>query len=554
MSLSNIVRGRTSVGLRAGRQQSPTLPVPDFEPSEQDIIQTLTERLANLEIIVEGKAQANQIRTLIAYSDEAVLIKAQDIVLAGDVTIAKIINEQNGTTNGEVPISITRIIGDRIRTGVITSNNFGASAGTSINLNDGTIIVGGTDEPSLSFASGNLTITGTLAATSVIADTVTVGGQAISAIKTNASTGASHAGSTGNPHGTDLSEVTGDLDDIANGSSFFKTNANEVAGAGRGFNALDASFNYVRGLATQRIVVSESNPSNGIVIDSAGVRAYASGSPTFTLNASTGAATFAGTVSAGSIITSSVTVDGVPLSVVNSNATTGASHAVSGGNPHGTNLSQISGDLDDIANGSAFFKTNANEVAGAGRGFNALDGSSNYVRGLSTQRLIVSESNPSNGIVMDSAGVRAYAAGSPTFTLNASTGAATFAGDVETTGRVVATGGNTVSGVLAAMHAIAGTVGGSGIYAKQNVGTIAVSADATSGWAVLGVATTGLGVEGRSTNASGIGVQAENTAGGVALDIPAGYIKKLKAVGGTLEVWDTATNTSQGVFFYEFRS
>jgi hypothetical protein len=46
-----------------------------------------------------------------------------------------------------------------------------------------------------------------------------------------------------------------------------------------------------------------------------------------------------------------------------------------------------------------------------------------------------------------------------------------------------------------------------------------------------------------------------NAASGVALDLPLGYIARTKSTtAGVLEVWDTATNTSQGTFYYEFRS
>jgi hypothetical protein len=146
-----------------------------------------------------------------------------------------------------------------------------------------------------------------------IAGSVTTDAVQISTIRTNAATGSTHAGVTGNPHSTDLSQITGDLDDIANGSTFFKTTANDVSGAVRGFNALDASYNYVRGLSTTRIVVSEANPTNGVVIDSGGVRGYGSSVNTFNLNASNGSLSLTGTLSAGSIIAGSVTVSGVTL-------------------------------------------------------------------------------------------------------------------------------------------------------------------------------------------------------------------------------------------------
>ena len=61
----------------------------------------------------------------------------------------------------------TTITGDQIRTGLIRSNNWGASEGSEINLNDGTVILGGGSGLSgdyLRFDGTNLTITGTLVA------------------------------------------------------------------------------------------------------------------------------------------------------------------------------------------------------------------------------------------------------------------------------------------------------------------------------------------------------------------------------------------------------
>lgn len=416
-----IIRGQKSVGMTTTRVRLPTLPLPQESPSSADIIAELQNRLVNLETLVEGKADSSKIRTLIAYSDEAVLIKAKDIVLAGDVTIAKIINEQNGTTSGEVPVSITRIIGNRVQTGQLLSNNWGPSAGSYISLDDGVIIMGGSDAPALYYEAGDIFMTGTL--------------------------------------------------------------------------------------------------------------------------------------NAGSIITSSVTVDGVTLGTIKGNASTGAGHAgVTGGNPHGTSMAQIAGDLDDIADGSSYFKSTASQNAGGTRAVNALDGSYDYIRTISTQKIVVSGSNPSNGIMFDVNGLRTYAAGSPTFTLNSSNGSAFFGGDIETSGRVIARGGNTFSGIIAAMHAIAGSIGGAGLYANSGSGTTAISADTTTGWAVLAKSTSGTAVEGRASGSGGIGVEAENTTGGVALNIPAGYIARPKsASAGVLEMWDTATNTSQGKFYYEFR-
>lgn len=118
-----IIRGTPSIGFSNVFTELPTLPAVGL--TSQEIIDDLVAKFANLTTLVEGKADANKIRTLIAYSDEGIFIKAQDIVLAGTVTIADIINDQNGTQSGEIAQSITQIVGNKIRTGSITSNEWG---------------------------------------------------------------------------------------------------------------------------------------------------------------------------------------------------------------------------------------------------------------------------------------------------------------------------------------------------------------------------------------------------------------------------------------------
>lgn len=407
-----IIRGQKSVGMTTTRVRLPTLPLPQESPSSADIIAELQNRLVNLETLVEGKADSSKIRTLIAYSAEAVLIKAKDIVLAGDVTIAKIINEQNGTTSGEVPVSITRIIGNRVQTGQLLSNNWGPSAGSYISLDDGVIIMGGSDAPALYYEAGDIFMTGTL--------------------------------------------------------------------------------------------------------------------------------------NAGSIITSSVTVDGVTLGTIKGNASTGAGHAgVTGGNPHGTSMAQIAGDLDDIADGSSYFKSTASQNAGGTRAVNALDGSYDYIRTISTQKIVVSGSNPSNGIMFDVNGLRTYAAGSPTFTLNASTGAAFFGGDVGTAGYLFA------SGTYAAPSGYTAAIQASPASSSQRA---LVGHSSGTGIGVTGISATGTGVQGVALASGGKAMQAFGySSSDIAFEIVTGFISKTRSAGGVLEMWDTATNTSQGKFYYEFR-
>ncbi len=414
-----IIRGQKSIGMSAARPAPVTLPPGSISPDE--ILQDLALRLVNLETLVERKADSDRLRSLIAISPEAIKLQARDIVLAGTVTIVDVFNDYNGTATGVVPARLTRIRGDIIQTGTLKGNSFGPSAGSAWDLDNDIMVMGGTENPKFLFDGEDLEIAGTIRAGSIIAESVTVGGVQLGTIKSNAATGATHAGQTGNVHNVSLSQISGDLDDIGDGSTYYRSTFNQVVGGGRAYNALDSSYDYIRAISTQKIVISGSNPSNGIVFDVSGLRAYQ--------------------------------------------------------------------------------------------------------------------------------------AASPTLVINAATGSSTWSGDIETAGRVIATGGETVSGVLAAMHAIAGTIGGTGLYARQNIGTTAVGAEATTGWAMLGIASSsgGLGAEGRSTSAAGFGVRAQNTADGVALDVPAGYINKPRVTDHLLDVWDYSTGTFAGTFEFRFR-
>ena len=414
-----IVRGQKSIGMSTIRPVPVTLPSASLSPDE--ILQDLANRLGNLETIVERKADADRIRSYIAVSPEAIKLQARDIVLAGTVTIVDVFNDYNGTVTGVVPAKMSRIRGDVIQTGTLKGNAFGPDAGSAWDLDNDIMVMGGTDNPKFLFDGEDLEIAGTIRAGSIIAESVTVGGVEIGTIKSNAATGASHASATGNVHNVSLAQISGDLDDIANGSTYYRTTFTQTQGASRAYQALDSSFDYIRAISTQKIAISGSNPANGIVFDVSGLRAYRSSSPTLVIN--------------------------------------------------------------------------------------TLLGSS------------------------------------------------TWSGDIETAGRVIATGGNTLSGVIAAMHAIAGTIGGAGLYARQNIGTTAISADATNGWGVLAIATAsgGEGVEGRATHSGAVGVRAQNTADGIALDIPTGYISKPRVTDHLLDVWDHVTGSLVGTFEFRFR-
>ncbi len=59
----------------------------------------------------------------------------------------------------------TAIVGDHIRTGVLESNNWGTSAGSQFDLDDGTFKLGGSSSPKLQWNGTTLTVQGTIYAT-----------------------------------------------------------------------------------------------------------------------------------------------------------------------------------------------------------------------------------------------------------------------------------------------------------------------------------------------------------------------------------------------------
>jgi hypothetical protein len=186
-------------------------------------------------------------------------------------------------------------------------------------------------------------------------------------------------------------------------------------------------------------------------------------------------------------------------------------HIAATGNVHGVTLTQINGDLDDIADGSNYFRTTANQVTGAGRAFNALNTSSEYIRSLKSTQLTVVGSNPSTGWVGDANGIRMYQSGSLKVNIPVS-GDPSFSGDIsgasniDITGKGVFRGMLTTSGHTASVVANPdGAGGGFGLYAESGSSTFAAIS-------AVGVSN-GTGIIGTATGSSGIGVTANNGAG-----------------------------------------
>lgn len=218
-------------------------------------------------------------------------------------------------------------------------------------------------------------------------------------------------------------------------------------------------------------------------------------------------------------------VDGVAASTVKNNAATAAAHASSTGNPHGVSLTQIAGDLDDIADGSTFFRTTANETTGAGRAFSALNSSSEYIKSLKSTQLTVVGSNPSTGWVGDANGIRMYQ--SSVLKVNIpSSGTPYFSGDISGGANINVTGqgifkGTSISGTGRHAAILANENGAEqyGIvgYAASGSQYVGVFGDASgkSADGVWGTATLSgkVGVVGTNNTSGGFGLQGSSSSG-----------------------------------------
>lgn len=215
------------------------------------------------------------------------------------------------------------------------------------------------------------------------------------------------------------------------------------------------------------------------------------------------------TVNLGSTVNVNGTINGTAAGTVVTNAATGASHAGSVGNPH-------SADLDDIANGVTYFRTTANQVTGAGRAFNALDSSNEYIKSLVSTKMTVVGADPATGIAIDANGIRMYQSSALKVNIPVS-GAPSFTGDISggsninITGQGNFAGSSTNSGLIAALFANMGSSATHGV----------VGAAGASGMGVYGIAngSSRYGVYGEGQSSTSVGVRARNLSSGTALEV-----------------------------------
>lgn len=126
------------------------------------LIAELARRLNVVEGRIEIKVDKDGIPSAIMLAQDAMLITSDRIGVLGDVSFLDYVRDQNGTATGEIDYSVTRIRGGVIQTETIISGNLSEIEGSSLNLDDGDFIVGGTRDPRLQYtnATGELDIRG----------------------------------------------------------------------------------------------------------------------------------------------------------------------------------------------------------------------------------------------------------------------------------------------------------------------------------------------------------------------------------------------------------
>lgn len=211
------------------------------------------------------------------------------------------------------------------------------------------------------------------------------------------------------------------------------------------------------------------------------------------------------TVNLGSTVNVNGTINGTAAGTVVSNAATGASHAGSVGNPHGA-------DLDDIANGVTYFRTTANQVTGAGRAFNALNSSNEYIKSLVSTKMTVVGANPATGIAIDANGIRMYQSSALKVNIPVS-GSPSFTGDITGGANIDVTGTGRFNG--ATIQASVNNAIVANNSRNQINGVLAYDGTATGGVSVgaVSASTNGIGVETSASGSGGKGITASAGSG-----------------------------------------
>jgi len=235
------------------------------------LVDELTNRITKAEKLIEQKVNSNSLAKILL-TDKDLVLMGDRISLVGQVNMFDWVRDISGNPTGGIdPTNVSRVVGGKIQTGAISSTNWTTTSGSRIDLDNGTIVLGGSDAPKFSVTSAGVMsctgalVTGTLQAGSIITNSVTVDGVSLATISTGAANGT-----------TALSGLSAKLDNNA---------ATVIAS---GFYLKTTNYDAGTGIAIY---------NGGIIGKSGGVNKFVLGSD--------GTATFSGTVSAGAITSSS---------------------------------------------------------------------------------------------------------------------------------------------------------------------------------------------------------------------------------------------------------
>lgn len=224
-----------------------------------------------------------------------------------------------------------------------------------------------------------------------------------------------------------------------------------------------------------------------------------------------------------------VSIEGVVSAYVTATITSGSTTAITSAIVSNFNVAVITRLEDGVnnvlaGNGTDFrLIVNTTSVTARHKDANPTGSVAPYAGTLRTWLTITA-----NGLAT---GYNDFATGSVvnSLAIESSTGSATFAGDISTSGQVLGTG---TTASAEGNGCIVGNSSTSGVR-----GVIGLATD-TSG--VVGVSGTGAGVFGVSSSSTVGGVQARNDGTGPGLAVTGGHIQKSRITGHRIKIWATA--------------
>ena len=118
-------------------------------------LQELARRLSNLENQISLKVDSGKILSAIVLAEEALMITSDKIAVVGQTSFYDYVRDQNGTATGVIDPSMTLIRGGVIQTEQIIAGAWGPDTGSAFDLDNGNLIMGGSDYPKFEYINDN---------------------------------------------------------------------------------------------------------------------------------------------------------------------------------------------------------------------------------------------------------------------------------------------------------------------------------------------------------------------------------------------------------------